>query len=569
MRMPLKKIPLLAGLAALAVLQAAIAWNARLCWIGKAVASGPEAKIRTLRRANAVYPWNDAVHFELGKVLFERAAEALKDPPERDRFFEEAVASFVRSLRLNPASPATHFHLAQTLLYMDYLSLPVPLGHFEEYKKAARLTGHNSQIYFEVGKVLLARWGSLAAGEKDFTIDILRKTLAGKSEERLLEILEAWSLETPDYGLIDRIMPEDAASLRSYARFLGERSLSPEARRSALAKAEHLDFLRAKSELDLGRREAEAFRAAEASSRYAAALDALAGIRFYQRLGGRELIDPAEFSEVRKTALCLRAMGRVEETRSLADDDGAIAAYLAAEDQVAALGEFEDFIKQRGLLGEGPAADPPLKDLPTLAFRMALDFEQSRYRDIVRTGGLLASSSIIVAPAGRPSYVRILGLIGESHLKLDSLYEAERYLRLALEIAPDDLAILLAIERCYRRLNDETRIAEVRSAIDRLVSPAAIDLGGRIVPKGGSFEIVLVTEGRSGTVELAFMPGPGGGRPLVDIFVNGRIIWEEYGDTGSAKFTVSPPPGPVSLEIEAVGEGLRLTGLSLDMPRGR
>ena len=47
---------------------------------------------------------------------------------------------------------------------MSYLGLPAPLGYFEEYKRAAELTGHNSQIHFDVGKVLLGRWGGTVAG---------------------------------------------------------------------------------------------------------------------------------------------------------------------------------------------------------------------------------------------------------------------------------------------------------------------------------------------------------------------------------------------------------------------
>jgi hypothetical protein len=557
-----KKILLLAGLAVIVVLQAAVAWNERLCWRGMAVATDPEAKIRILRRANAVYPWNDAVHFELGKIYFERGAEALGDAAGRDRFFKESVASFTRSLRLNPGSPLTHFHLAQTLLYMGYLGLPARLGYFDEYKKAAQLTGHSSQTYFEVGKVLLSRWGALSADERTFAVEILKKMLAGKDDERLLDILETWSLEVRDYALIDRILPEDAASLRAYARFLGERSLSLEARRSALARAEELDFLRAKTELDRGRREAEAFRTAEASSHYAAALEALEGIRLYQKLGGRELIDPKELAEVFKTVRRLLAMSRIEETRSLADEDGTIAAYLAVEDQFTALGEFESFIRERGLFEEGLSAASSFRDLKTLAFRMALDFKQNRYRDIVRVGDLLASSSLVIAPSGRPSYARILGLIGESNLKLDYVYEAEKYLRMALEVEPENLDNLLAVERCYGRLNDEAKAAEARRVIDRLVSPGTIDLGGRLLPKGESVAVALVTDGRPRTLHLGFAPAAGGGRPLVDIFLDGRIVWEEYGDTGSAEFPATPAPGRVSLEILAVGDAVRLTGIA-------
>ena len=78
LRSPLKKKVLpLVGLAALVLLQAAVAWNARLCWRVRAVVTDPDAKIRLLERADAVFPWNDAASFELGKVYFERGVEVL------------------------------------------------------------------------------------------------------------------------------------------------------------------------------------------------------------------------------------------------------------------------------------------------------------------------------------------------------------------------------------------------------------------------------------------------------------------------------------------------------------
>lgn len=556
-----KKIPILAVLALLVLLQAAVAWNARLWWRAKAVAAGPEEKVRVLRRAAAVFPWNDAVHYELGRALFDRGAEALADPAARDADFGLSVGAFVRSLELNPCSPAAHFHLAQTLLYMSYLSLPAPHAFFDQYKKAARLTGHNSQIYFEVGLVLLGRWPALDPEERDFTADVLKKALAGRDEDRLLDVLEAWSLDVRDYALVGRVLPEDAGALRAYARFLGERGLSLEARHAALARAESLDYLRAGNEIDLGRRDADAFRTAEAAARFTAALDALDGIRLYQTLAGTDSLPPAELEKARRTARRLLAMSRVEETRSLADEDGAIAAFLELEDDAAALGELETFIKERGLFAEGPSAASPVKDLRLLAFRTALDFKLNRYRDIVRVGDLIASSSLVIAPAGRPDYARVLGLVGESHLKLDNVYEAEKFLQMALEAAPESLGILLAVERCYARVNDEAGAAEARRAIDRMTSPASVDLGGRLLPKGGTFESGLVTDGRPRTVRLAFSPVPAGGRPLLSVFADGRVVWEGNGDTGFAAFTISPRPGRVSLEVAVLGGDVRLDRL--------
>ncbi|MGZ5513709.1 MAG: tetratricopeptide repeat protein [Candidatus Aminicenantales bacterium] len=548
-----KKVLTIAALAALVVLQAAFAWNARLCWRAKAVATDPDEKIRLLHRAEAVFPWNDAVPFELGKVYFERGAEALGDPAARDALFRRASESFLRSLRLNPGSPAAHFELGQTLLYASYAALPTPLAYFDEYRRAAELTGHNSQIHFDAGKVLLGNWDALAPGEKDFVVGLLKSSLPGKGEERLLDLLETWNLTTRDPGLIDRILPDDAATLRTYARFLGERSLLLDARQTALARAEAIEVARAGSELDRGRREADSFRMAAASARSAAALEALGSVKFYQTLVGRELFDPREFARINKTARRLLAMARIEETRSLADEDGTIAAYLDAEDEFTALGEFETFIKERGLLDEA-GTDSPFKDLRTLAFRMGLDFKLNRYRDIARVGSLLTSSSLVIAPSGKPSYARILRLIGESDLKLDSVYEAGEFYRKAREAAPGDLEVLLGLERCYSRLSDQAKADEVRQAIGRLIGPGEIDLGGRVIGKGETVKIDLVTSGGPRTIRLEFSPAAAGGRPLVSVFLNGRVAWEKYGDTGSAEFTGTLGAGPASLEISAVSE---------------
>lgn len=558
----MKKILLLAGLVALVLFQAAVAWNARLGWRARAVETSPDAKIRLLRRADAVFPWNGEIAFELGKVYFGMGAEALGDPARRDRLFGLSVASFLRSLRLDPASAATHFELAQTLLYMSYLDLPAPLGYFEEYKRAAELTGHNSRLRYDVGKVLLSRWESLGPGEKDFIAGLLRTSLAGADEERMVDFLETWNLTGRDYALIDRVLPDRAAALRTYARFLGERSLALAARHAALARAEALDVARAQAELDQGRRDAESFRTADSSAHCVAALEALGAVKFYQTLAGRELFDPKEYAACRKAARRLLAMNWIEETRSIADGDGLIAAYLALEDDFTALGEFETFIKERGLFDEA-GTDSPFKDLRTLAFRTALDFKLNRYRDIARVGTLLSSSSLIIAPSGRPSYLAILRLIAESNLKLDKVYEAERYFRLALEAGPDDLDTLLGLERCYGRLNDETQAAGIRLAVGRLMSPATIELSGRLVPKGGSFETGLVTAGGPRRIRLEFGPAAPGGHPLFSVFLDGRVVWEGNGDTGSAEFSATLVPGRVSLEIAAVSDAVSLVRIAI------
>jgi uncharacterized protein (DUF3084 family) len=183
-------------------------------------------------------------------------------------------------------------------------------------------------------------------------------------------------------------------------------------------------------------------------------------------------------------------------------------------------------------------------------------------------GSLLQSSSLVIAPSGRPSYAGILRLIGEANLKLDNVYEAERYYQMAQATAPDDLVVLLGLERCYGRLNDEARAAEVRQAVARLTSPAVTRFRGKIVAKGASEPITLVTVGGPRTVRLDVGPATPGRPPVVTVLADGHVAWEGIGDTGSIEFSADPGSGRFSLEIVAVSGPVRLDRLTLAVRTG-
>jgi hypothetical protein len=557
----MKKALLLAALAVLAAFEIAVYRNVRLLERAAGVSGDPAEKARVLEGAARVYPWNDRVSFELGKASFEAGAQSLGDVPARDAAFGRSVRHFLRALSLNPGSAAAHFELAQTLQFMSYLSLPAPAPYFEEYKKAAALTGHNSQVYAEVGKVLLGRWESLRPEERDFTLDILRKTLAGRDRGRLREVLEVWYLHGRDYAVSDGIVPEDAGTLRDYARFLGEKSLSLEAREKALSRAESLDFENAKGELERAQRSFEYFQGEDAATRVSSALSLLRTIEFYQGLVGEERIDPKEYAQALKAAYLLLAKAQVERTRSLDDPDGFIESYLGLEDQSQAVNEFEKFLTERALLGSDQTAASRPEDLRTQALELGLDFKQNRYRDIVKAGEALERGAFIIPEAARPHYARIFGLVGDSDMKLDYLYEAERaYLKVLAE-APVRLADLIRLERCYERLGSEEKLVDVRQRIAALLAPSLTDLGRRPVESARPARFDVVCDGRPLTWALTFGTVRADSRPLLTVLWNGRVVREVYAEGGRLSFSANPVAGPNSVVIETVGEPVTLLAL--------
>jgi hypothetical protein len=557
----MKKALFVLGLAALAFCQAAVYWSGRLLERAVEGGRGQAQTEADLDRAARIYPWNDRVQFELGRAAFDRADEMLGNPQVRDAALDLSVRHFLRALKLNPASAETHIRLAQSLQYMSYLLPAAPGSYFEEYKKAATLTGHRSQIFFEVGCVLFSRWESLRPDEGEFALDVLRRALAGKDQDRLRDILEVWNLHVRDYAAIEKVLPEDARAERLYARFLGERGLSLEARWKALARAEYLDFVRARNELDQVQRTYESFESEEALTRVAAGLKLLDGIEFYQGLAREELIDPHEHAALRKAARLFLARSVADKTRSLAESAAAIEGYLSLEDQPLAVGEFQKFLAERGLVpSEGSAASRP-NDLLVLAVELGLDYKQNRYRDIAMAGELLEKSTFAIPEAGRAHYARILELAGDSCMKLDYLYDAERFYLKALAAAPDSLAGLLRLEVCYERLSDDRKRTDVRRRVAELVGPPALDLGRQRLAAGEPVRITLVCEGQPLTLAVAFETARPAGRPLLTAVWNGRVVWEGFAENGRASFPVRPVAGTNALVLQTALEPVTLVRL--------
>ncbi len=541
----MKKALILAALGLLGLAAVCSYANIHLYYRAKSMTGDPGARIRLLERADRFFPWNDLVHFELGKAYFERGIEDLGNVGRRDADLKRSFASFERSLRLDPGALQTHFEFAQSLLYMTYLSLPAPVSWFEEFKKAALLTGHNSQIFFEVGKVLLSRWPSLSPAERVFTRDILERMLAGKDKERLTAVLQVWDLNARDSGLMEAILPEDSSILRLYARFLGEKAHSIEARHKALSRAERLEYMSAKGESEAGQRAMDSFRTAEAAAHFSACLDILQNIKFYQALAGDNLIDPKEYADVRRSAYLNLAKCRIEETRSLENAAPDLEAYLSLEDRSSAIGDLEKFLKERNVLPAEPALNA--KDLKALAFQLRLSFRQNRYRDITRFGASLEQGLVFVPEARKEDLLETYEVIGDAFQKLDYIYEAERFYDKALAGRTGSLDLLLKIRKGYERLNDDAGVSKADEAIRAALTPGEQAFGGAPVPKGTERAFPLVLEGGRFALELGFAASEEGPGPLASLEFNGRIVWE--GLIGPAGWTA---------EVETVAGANRL-----------
>ncbi|MHB8095607.1 MAG: tetratricopeptide repeat protein [Candidatus Aminicenantales bacterium] len=546
----MKKALVLALLVLAGAVDVSLYWNTRLFDKAKNAAEDPAERIRLLEKADRLFPWNDEVHFELGRAYFDLGVNDLTYVGRRNAELQKSARSFARAIRLNPGNLQAHLQSAQTLLYMTYFSIPVSGNYFEEFKKAAQLTGHNSHVFFEVGKILLSRWAVLSSPEKEFTLDILQKMLVHKDPANLQTIFQIWDMNARDYSIMSRILPEDAAVSRAYAQFLGEKSLSLEERRKALAAAERFDYLGARSEFEAGERSAEFFLLPEAIGHFEACLKALDGIRFYQDLGAQNLIDLAEFQDLRRSACLELVKCRVEETRRLDAAEADLDRYLSLEDRMSAIGELEAFLRDRGALPAELSLN--VKDLKQMRIQLLLSFKQNRYRDITALAGSLDRSLFMVPESMKPDYEKILLIFGDAFQKLDYIYEAERFYNKALELNPRNLKAQIQSRKSYERLNDGAKALAAGEAILGILSPRERALEGISIPKGEEQAVSMILEGGKVGIRIAFASDPAGPAPLVAVFFNGRIVWEDHPGEGGCRFTADAVTGANSFIIRAV-----------------
>ncbi len=526
-KMKFKRVFLLAAIAAVGAVNVLIYWNMHLYYRAEEKIEDLDRKVKVLKSANLLYPSNDRVFYELGKSYFDLGMENLQDKTLGKTYLQKSIQYFNSSLKINPASYFGHFNLAQSLLYMSYVSPDFEDNPYEEYKKAALLAGHNSQIYYEVGKIFLSLWPKLVEEDKDFTRETLKKILERKDRQKVQAIMHIWEMNVSEYKVMEEMLPEDASIYRMYAQFLGEKSLSSEERQRYMAKAERLEFERAKDEYVSGEGEFQYYRLKEASRSFLSSLRRLERINFYQNLVGQEWINVEEFTELKKSVYLNLAKCYLEEEQSVKQAEDYLLSYLVLEEEVAAIGELESFLRSRGHIKE--RFGERLDDLGNLFFQTLLYFKLNRYRDIMKLGRLLEQSFVVVPEGKREEYVKVLQLVGDSYQKIDYIYDAGDFYREALEIDPDNLGILLRIRQNYERLNEEEKIQEIDERMESLLSPRKIELKKREIEKGQRFSHRMTLDGSEIILGLGFnREKEPGTLPLIAVFFNGRVVWEGY-----------------------------------------
>jgi len=161
--------------------------------------------------------------------------------------------------------------------------------------------------------------------------------------------------------------------------------------------------------------------------------------------------------------------------------------------------------------------------------------------------------------------VKILQIIGDSYQKEDFHYEAADFYQMVLNIDPDNLGTLFRMRKNFNRLNKDYEIWRIDNKIRRLLSPEEIAIPNSPVDKGKTFSQLLTFDGSIIDLSLHFVPPDGEVLPLISVFFNGQIIWENYLSENVLTIPVKTEAGTNRLEIFPVNRAVDLFKLSYDL----
>ena len=179
----------------------------------------------------------------------------------------------------------------------------------------------------------------------------------------------------------------------------------------------------------------------------------------------------------------------------------------------------------------------------------------------MRLGRLLKNTIIVVPPSFSPRYVSVLHLIGEANQRAGYLYDAEEHLRKALELAPDNLEILIVLRDVYHRLDDSSAKSRVETRIQRLTGPNNRDLSNKTITKGRPFNANVLMDGGEKIFLFNFRPLSSAIKPLLSIQLNGRVVWEDYLEKDSVSLTLPTNIGSNAIQLTAVNTGINLQNI--------
>jgi hypothetical protein len=441
------------------------------------------------------------------------------------------MALLRRALELNPFDYQAHYYLAKAYLRFsavdnDYFDLGV-----SELKRAAAIRGSNKQIALELGNVFFSLWPLLESDDQKYATALLSASMPMLSWREFSPLVEMWSLYVQDTTLLMELLRLKPGFFGPAADQLAKAGIPLNQRLEMLALYEvhTLDAVeRRYNELTLsgtiGLQDARSL------------LEQLRGLKGYHRLLPEVNFSLEHAANLQRALLLQVISGLMNDSTAQADARTTarlreyIEFYIVNHPGLNELDELQKLLSDENYLKEN--------DFSSLRLKTLIAYKKGDYNGVISEIEALRKGISFVRKEQAADYSAIMLMLIDAYYSTKLLTAAEAVAGELYREQSDNPDLLWRILRIQNIMGSE-------GAPDKILNKklAAVENSRflTVVKPNVSFDVFLFNQP---WIEIALDPAllailkP---KQLVQVFVDGKIAFENYVDGLPPKIAIGPP----------------------------
>jgi hypothetical protein len=492
--------------------------------LGKGLA--PEKGLKNLKLSMKLFPLAAGVFNEAGFALLKAGTD------KRDNeSVKKSIPYFKAALRKNGLDYQSHYYLAKA-----YLQLSVVGGEYfdlavAELKRAAYVRGNNKEIALDCSRVFFSIWPFLEAGDQRFAATLLANVMPALAWAEFSPLLELWSFYVQDAPLLMELLGNKPEFFAAAAKQLVAAAIPMEQRRELLNLYEihALDALERRiNELGL--------QGAIGPDEARSLLGQSNQIMGYYRLQRESKFDGEKLARLRRMLLLEVISGLLRDPQARIAGAEAlrlrehIRSYCADYPDLNSLDELQKLLADNNYFKDN--------DFSSLYLKTLIAYKKGNYGDVISEIEALRRTISFVKKEQAADFTNILLLLVDSYYGSKLMTAAEAIARELYLDQPDNLDVLYRVLRIRIILGAEGAADTVLDAKLQAVQNSRFI---NVVKANSVYDVFLFNQP---WIEIVLDPAlrallkP---KQLLQVFVDGKIAFENYIDALGAKIAIGPP----------------------------
>ena len=487
---------------------------------------GSEKKIKEAAWDPKAFSLSSRLHTETAFAWLEAGTEN-----SNEAAVKTAMTLLLRALRLNPLDYQARYYLAKAYLRFsavnnDYFDLGV-----RELKRAARIRGSNKQIALDCAMVFFSVWPLLDEPDQSFAKNLLADAMPALSWSEFSPLVEMWSLYVQDAPLLMEL-------LRRKPEFFGPAADQLVIAAIPIGQRRELLALHEVYTLDAAERRYNelALQGQIGLDDARSLLNQLLRLKGYYRLQPASGFAPEKLAKLQRAMLLEVITGLLTVPKAQADPKSVlqireyIQAYIANHSELNSLDELQQLLEEKNYFKNN--------DFPSLYLKTLIAYKKGGYGDIIKEIEALRQTISFVKKEQLADYTNILLLLVDSYYRSKLLTAAESVAGELYQSQPDNPDVLFRILLIRNILGAEGAADKVLDAKLEAVQNSRFITADKT---NGTYDIFLFNQP---WIEITLDPAllaqlkP---KQLLQVFVEGKIAFENYIDGLPQKIAIGPP----------------------------